>query len=94
MPKRRGSTKRRIGAVVEVEGQVLVRPGGRPVEQQPARHAEMEQQRLAVVEHQLDEFRPPGEALQPASRQPRGRCSRQGEAEVGAALRSTSRRAG
>ena len=41
------------GAVVEVEGQVLVGSGGRAVEHQPARHAEMQQQRLAVVEHQL-----------------------------------------
>ena len=89
MPKRRGSTKRRMRAVVEGEGEVLVRAAGLAVEHQPAGHAQMQQQDRAVVEEALDVLGPPGEAQHGPALEARAQAVGQGEADVGAALDET-----
>ena len=70
MPKRRGSTKRRIVPSSKPKVRCSCGPRGGAVEQQPARHAEVQQQDGAVVEEALDVLGAAREAGQRPAAQP------------------------
>src|SRR5690606_13972280 len=61
--------KAQAAAVVEMEGQMLVRAGRRPVEHQAAGHAEVQHERVAVVQVAEDVFGAAREALDAAADQ-------------------------
>jgi hypothetical protein len=69
-----------------VEGQVLVRAGWGAIEQQTPRHAEMQQQRVLVVQVTQNVFGAPTEALDPAADQALGETLRQRKTQIGPAL--------
>ena len=77
-------------AVVEGEGEVLVRAAGLAVEHQPAGHAKMQEQDRAVVEKTLDVLGPAGEAEDGSALDALAQAIGQREADVGATLDQAS----
>ena len=76
----------------------MVVPAGRRrrafMDRHPARHAEMDDQYLAVIQFHQDKFRAPPDMDDPPPAQPLGHAFGQGKAQVRAALHHVGEQAG